>query len=183
MRIIVKYSLVPLVIVLLVVYFWPVAQPAMVPVERVIHMSEVDTSVYRDMARLSFRLGDDVLAKAYMEKSMEKEWVAALEQKILEKGKLRQLIQRAMSAYSNQIEEEPSAFKRLVSVELVEETEKLEQGQLLLLLANMSLEQGFVGWSMIAKQLEVLSENMEGINSELSVLAHEISQYQVVEIE
>ena len=179
MRIIVKYTLGLLLFFSFLGIYWYRDDQVVMPVETVIHTKEIDNSIYKDMAYLAYSLGNPSLALTYLEKAPDEKLATIFTEKCREKETLRQIIDEALLLCDHKTE---NVFDRLIAVESLEDEEVVvDQGQLLLLLANVSLERGFVGWPQIAKQLTRYSKQIEGKNNRLSVLCYTLSQYEMVD--
>lgn len=136
--------------------------------------------LYDDIAILAVETGNLDIAKKYIDKSGNSDLLEKYHKYKEARESVLLMIEKAL--VSNQVSksEVDTVFKRLVSVESIDDVLEGDQDvTILLLMAKMSVEQGFRSWSAIANQLEVTSLHLELSNPELSVLLHEMSEYRV----
>lgn len=136
--------------------------------------------LYDDIAILAMGVGNLDIAKTYIDKSDNQELLKKYQRQKEVKEWVLLLVEKGLLQNNASKKEVDTVFKRLVSVESIDEVLEGDLGiTILLLLAKISVEQGFRGWDGIADQLGIMSQQLEVTDVELSVLLHEISQYRI----
>lgn len=130
-----------------------------------------------DMARLALDVGDYDLAKKYVELSDNQDLKTGYQHRVELKDRLLVAIETGLSHQTIPTSQEKAVFKRLVSVESVEEVASQNTDVVtLLLLAKLSVDRGFSGWDVISKQLMKQSQVLEHEDAVLSELLYAMSQ-------
>ena len=136
--------------------------------------------LYDDIAILALEVGNLEIAKKYIDKSGNQELLKQYQKHKEVKELVLLSVEKGLLQNNTSKTEVDTVFKRLVSLESLDEVlEGNLDVTILLLLAKVSVEQGFRGWDGIADQLGIISQQLELTDVELSVLLHEISQYRI----
>lgn len=125
-----------------------------------------------EMGTLLVKLGRYDLASSYTEETFEGV--------LSHKQALQSLIRQCLSQEDLQDTNTSSLFKKLISIETLEDREKLDQGlQSLLLLAIISTEMQFVGWADIQSAIMVHANRVGLSDKVLSDQLAAIAQYKI----
>ena len=144
-------------------------------------LSEVELSdevlayLHQSLATLAVKQGQYDLAKQLVGDSPQ------LERRVQQQQVVGEMIGRALSLELGRPQESGSVFKRLISIEPVDEISDLNVWEIrqLLLIAHLSSSLDFVGWQDIAAQIGAYVDTFDNMDPKLAAVLSEISHYEI----